>query len=75
MLETFPPNMLFRLDLIGVRLASWNTLSNYHMGHDEFRSNLHVNGKFSVKSIYKALFYSDVTFIGNNKKSEDESAT
>jgi hypothetical protein len=38
-------------------------------GHDEFRWNLHENGKFSVASMYNALIRSDVSInkISNNK--------
>jgi hypothetical protein len=38
-------------------------------GHDEFRWNLHENGKFSVASMYNAFILSDVPIdsVGNNK--------
>jgi hypothetical protein len=58
-LETSPPNVSFRRDL--QRLVSWNALllrlENIHLqpGHDEFRWNLHKNGKFLVTSMYNAL--------------------
>ena len=45
-METYPPNMTFRRDLIGTRLESWNTLlqrlSTIQLSHgpDEFRWNL-----------------------------------
>jgi hypothetical protein len=60
-LESFPPNVTFRRDLIGPRLASWNILLQHlatvqlSQGVDEFHWNLHESGKFSVDSMYKAL--------------------
>jgi hypothetical protein len=60
-METSPPSMSFRRDLIGPRLASWNELLlrlasiQLVQGGDEFRWNLTKNGKFSVSSMYKAL--------------------
>jgi hypothetical protein len=38
-------------------------------GADEFRRNLHENGKFSLNSKYKALIQPDVA-VDNNKKTE-----
>jgi hypothetical protein len=55
-METSPPTMPCRRDLFGQRLVAWNTLlqrlANIHLqnGHDQFRWNLHENGKFSVAS-------------------------
>jgi hypothetical protein len=74
-LETSPPNMSFRRDLSGQRLVSWNPLllrlANIQVqnGHDEFRWNLHENGKTSVAFIYNALIQPDVPIdkINNNK--------
>jgi hypothetical protein len=49
-LETSSPNVLFRRDLSGQRLVSWNglllRLANIQLqpGHDVFRWNLHENG-------------------------------
>jgi hypothetical protein len=65
-LETSPPNVSFRRDLPGQRLVSWNALllrlANIHLqpGHDEFRCNLHENGKFLVASMYNALIQPDL---------------
>jgi hypothetical protein len=56
----------FRRDLSGQRLVVWNALlqclANIQLqnGHDEFRWNLHENGKFSVASIYNALILPNV---------------
>jgi hypothetical protein len=56
-MESSPPNVMFRRDLLGQRLVSWNALlqrlANVHLqeGPDEFRWNLHENGKFSVESM------------------------
>jgi len=71
-MESFPPNMMFRRDLVGPRLAVWNVLLGrlalvqLTQGSDVFRWNLHENGKFSVESMYKALIHSDVP-VDNNK--------
>jgi hypothetical protein len=60
-LEISPPNVSFRRDLSDQRLVSWNALllrlANIQLqpGHDEFRWNLHENGKFLVASMYNAL--------------------
>jgi hypothetical protein len=71
-MESFPPDMTFRRDLSGPRLAAWNALllhlANVHLqiGHDEFRWNLHENGKFSVASLYNALIHPDVPLDKND---------
>ena len=74
-MENSPPNVTFRRDLVGPRLASWNELLqclavvNLMEGTDEFRWNLHVNGKFSVDSMYKALIQPDLPVdTSQNKK-------
>ena len=73
-LSTSPPNVSFRRDVIGARLASWQALQERlaHIqledGHDEFRWSLHENGKFSVDSMYKALLNSEIPASVNNKK-------
>ena len=65
-LSTSPPNVSFMRDVIGARLVSWQALqerlAEIHLidGHDEFRWNLHENGKFSVDSMYKALMHSEL---------------
>jgi hypothetical protein len=72
-LESFPPNVTFRRDLIGPRLQSWNilfqrlTAVQLLQGSDVFRWNLHGNGQFSVEFMYRALIQSDVP-VDNNKK-------
>jgi hypothetical protein len=74
-MESSPPSMTFRRNLSGQRLLAWNALlqrlanTQLQDGHDEFRWNLHENGKFSVASIYNALILSDVPIdkVSNNK--------
>ena len=72
-MESYPPNVTFRRDLIEPRLQSWyillQRLSMVHLSHgsDVFRWNLHRNGQFSVESMYRALIQSDVP-VDNNKK-------
>jgi hypothetical protein len=74
-METSPPNVAFRRDLSGQRLVSWHALlqrlANIQLQprHDEFRWNLHENGKFSLASMYNALILPDVPIdsINNNK--------
>jgi hypothetical protein len=71
-MESSPPDMTFRRDLSGPRLVAWNALllhlANVHLqiGHDEFRWNLHENGKFSVASLYNALIQPDVPLDKND---------
>ena len=72
-MQTLPPNMTFRRDLLGTRLATWNTLLgrlatiNLEPGPDVFRWSLLQNGKFSVDSMYKALIQSDMP-VDSHKK-------
>jgi hypothetical protein len=72
-MESFPPNVTFRRDLIGPRLQSWNILlqrlSTVQLPHgsDVLRWNLHGNGQFSVESMYRALIQSDVPVVNNKK--------
>jgi hypothetical protein len=74
-METSPPTMAFRRDLSGQRLVAWNALlqrlANIQLqnGHGKFCWNLHVNGKFSIASIYNALILPNVPInkISNNK--------
>jgi hypothetical protein len=72
-MATSPPDVTFRCDLIGPRLQSWNSLLQrldsiqLSTGTDEFRWNLHPNGKFFVGSLYKAIIQSDI-LVNNNKK-------
>jgi hypothetical protein len=60
-MATSPPDVTFRRDLIGPRLVTWNAqlqhLDSIQLSArpDEFRWNLHPNGKFSVGSLYKAI--------------------
>jgi hypothetical protein len=66
-METSPPNVTFRRELIGKRLVSWNALlqhlAHVHLqnGPDEFHWNLHKNGNFLVGSMYNALIQPDVS--------------
>jgi hypothetical protein len=74
-MEDSPPNVTFRRDLSRQRLVSWNALverlADIHLQfrHDEFRWNLHENGKFSVASMYNALIQPDMSIdkISHNK--------
>ena len=72
-METSPPNVSFRRDLVGPRLVAWNALLErlqriqLSQGSDVFRWNLHDNGTFSVDSMYRALIHSDVP-VDSNKK-------
>jgi len=72
-METSPPNVSFRRDLIGPRLAAWNTLLGrldavqLMEGSDEFHWKLNVNGKFSVDSMYRALVHTEMPVDNNNK--------
>jgi hypothetical protein len=62
-LETSPPNVSFRRDLLGQRLVSWNAfllrLANIHL----------QLGKFSVACMYNALIQPDIPFdkVRNNR--------
>jgi hypothetical protein len=72
-LGSHPSNMTFRRNLFGPRLVSWESLlqrlANIQLtnGKDEFRWNLHENGKFSVASMYNALILSDLPVYDNKK--------
>ena len=72
-MQCSPPNVSFRRDLFGPRLASWHALLErldsiqLTQGKDEFRWNLCGNGKFSVDSMYRALVHSDIP-VDDNKK-------
>jgi hypothetical protein len=72
-METSPPNVTFRRDLLGQRLVFWDALlqrlANIQLQpeHDEFRWNLHKNGKFLVASMYNALIDMPINLISNNK--------
>jgi hypothetical protein len=74
-MESSPPSVTFRRNLSGQRLVAWNILLqclvNIQLqdGHDEFRWNLHENGKISVASMYNALILSDMPIdkVSNNK--------
>ena len=76
-METSPSNVTFRRDLVEPGLAAWNALLGrlamvqLTQGLDEFRWNLHENGKFSVDSMYRALVHSEV-LVDNKKNLEDE---
>jgi hypothetical protein len=68
-----PPNMTFRQDLIGPRLAAWNSLLHrldsmqLSSGLAVFRWNLHANGAFSVDSLYNTILQSNIP-VDNNRK-------
>jgi hypothetical protein len=70
-LESSPPSMTFRRDLIGPRLVAWNELlqrlDSIHLvqGTDEFRWSLTKNGVFSVSSMYKAMRISTQPVLNN----------
>jgi hypothetical protein len=71
-METSPPTMSFKRDLIGPRLASWEELLirlasvQLIQGSDEFCWGLTKNGVFSVDSTYKALIEPVQPVIHNN---------
>jgi hypothetical protein len=75
-MESSPPNMTFRWDLVGPRLNSWNFLLQrlasvqLTLGNDEFRWNLHESGKFLVVSIYNVLIQLDLPVVNNKKISK-----
>ena len=66
------PDISFRRDLLGPRLAAWNDLLSrleviqLSDEPDTFRWKLHQNGKFSVKSMYDAMVHNEVP-IDNRK--------
>jgi hypothetical protein len=72
-MATSPPTATFRRDLIGPRLLAWNALLlrsesiQLSEGQDEFRWNLHSNGKFSVSSLYNAIIWPEIP-VDKNKK-------
>jgi hypothetical protein len=72
-METSWPNVSFRRDLAGPRLATWNTLLGkldsvqLTEGSDEFYWNLNVNGRFTVDSMYRALVHTEMLIKDNNK--------
>ena len=71
-LSSSPPNVSFRRDLIGLRLASWQHLLsrldsvNLTQGRDVFRWNLTTSGSYTVDSMYRALSHSEAP-LNNNK--------
>jgi hypothetical protein len=72
-MATSPLDGTFRQDLLGPRLAAWNTLLQrlefvqLSPGSDEFRWNLNANGAFSVDSLYKSILHYDIP-VNTNKK-------
>jgi hypothetical protein len=72
-LETNPPNVIFRRNLYGPRLVAWEALlqclANIQLkdGKDEFHWNLLENGKFSVASFCNALTLSVLPVLDNKK--------
>lgn len=71
-LNSFPPNVSFRRDLIGPCLVSWQhllsrlDLINLTQGQDVFRWNLTTSGYFTVDSMYRALLHLEIP-MDNNK--------
>jgi hypothetical protein len=72
-LETNPPNVMFRRNLYGPQLVAWEALfqrlANIQLtdGKDEFHWNLMENGKFLVASFYNALTLSVLPLLDNKK--------
>jgi hypothetical protein len=72
-MATSPPNVTFRRDLIGPRLVPWKALLlrvesiQLTIGLNEFCWNLHLNGNFSVRSLYSVIIQSDIPIDGNKK--------
>jgi hypothetical protein len=72
-LESNPPNVTFRRNLLGPRLVFWEALlqrlANVQLtnGKDEFQWNLHESGKLLVASMYNTLILSDLP-VPDNKK-------
>ena len=74
------PNLTWRRDLIGSKLAMWNNLASrlanivLSQDRDEFKWRLDQTGIFLVKSHYLGLIYQNT--LNNNKKNlEIESPT
>jgi hypothetical protein len=72
-MATSPLDVTFRHDLLGPRLAAWNSLLQrldfvqLSLGSEEFRWNLNANGAFSIDSLYKSILQSDI-LVDINKK-------
>jgi hypothetical protein len=70
-LESYPPAISFRRDLVGPRLASWiellQRLASVQLTHgsDEFKWNLTTNGIFTVGSMYGALIHPVLPILKN----------
>jgi hypothetical protein len=71
-MTTSPPDITFMRYLIGQRLVAWNALLQRLATiqllpvTNDFRWNLHKNGKFSVGSMYNALIHLDIV-VDRNK--------
>ena len=71
------PNLTWRRDLIGSKLAMWNNLASrlanivLSYDRDEFKWRLDQTGVFSVKSYYLGLIYQNRPNNNNKKKSEN----
>jgi hypothetical protein len=71
-METSPPSMTFRRNVVGSRLTSWNELlqklASFQLvqGKDIFHWELNKNGILSVKSMYEALI-EPIQPVYNNK--------
>jgi hypothetical protein len=72
-METSPPSMTFRRNVVGPRLTNWNELLQRLVsiqlvqGKDLFRWELTKNGKFTVRSMYEALIQPIQPVYNNNK--------
>jgi hypothetical protein len=71
-METSPPSMTLRRNVVGPQLTSWNELLQklasvqLVQGKDIFLCELNKNGIFSVKSMYEALI-EPIEAVYNNK--------
>ena len=72
-MQSSPPDMTFRRDLVGPRLDAWNALLGrlamvqLSTGSDIFQWTLNENGFFSVGSMYRALIQYDTPVDKNEK--------
>ena len=71
------PDISFRRDLFGPRLAAWNELLTrlediqLTSEMDKFRWKLHQNNSFSVKSLYDAMTHIDVPVDKKNMEAKN----
>ena len=70
-MQSSPSYMTLIRDLVGCRLAAWNSqlgrLCVFHLsqGSDEFRKKLHENGQFSEDFMYRALVHPEMQVVVN----------